>query len=82
MKMIGHSLLCRKIITVYSENNMKHLGTLRQIAEFFSLRALWCMEIMTVFWHYYQRFVIIVHSGHFLLKITHEDTWDNLSKVC
>jgi len=30
---------------------MEHLGTLRQIAEFFSLRALWCMEIMTVFWH-------------------------------
>jgi hypothetical protein len=51
LKMTGHSFLCRKIITVYSENNMEHLGTLRQIAEFFSLRALWCREIMSVFWH-------------------------------
>jgi len=30
---------------------MEHLGTLRQIAVFFSLRALWCLELMTVFWH-------------------------------
>jgi flavin reductase (DIM6/NTAB) family NADH-FMN oxidoreductase RutF len=61
---------------------MEHLGTLRQIAQFFSFRALGFMEIMTVVWHQYQTFVIIVHSGHFLLNITHEDIWDNLSKLC
>jgi len=61
---------------------MEHLGTLRQIAEFFSFRALCCMEIMTVVWRQYQRFVIIVHSGRFLLNIIHEDIWDNLSKLC